>query len=164
LRPTSDLIRGVIFDMLDALGADYTRVLDLYAGTGALGIEALSRGEGVAEFVETDAAAIEALKQNVSSTGMAGRAKVHRMPAEHAASSLTGIFSLVLADPPYYDVDAFGAAGAVAASPLVDDASVIVVEHHRRQSPPDALGRLPLYKSRRHGDTIVSIYAREEVP
>jgi 16S rRNA G966 N2-methylase RsmD len=46
----------------------------------------------------------------------------------------------------------------------VDDASVIVVEHHRRQSPPDALGRLPLYKSRRHGDTIVSIYAREEVP
>ena len=73
LRPTSDLIRGVIFDMLDALGADYARVLDLYAGTGALGIEALSRGEGTAEFVETDPAAIDVLRQNLASTGLSGR-------------------------------------------------------------------------------------------
>jgi len=164
LRPTSDLIRGVIFDMLDALGADYARVLDLYAGTGALGIEALSRGEGTAEFVETDAAAIAALNQNLASIGLSARATVHRMPAERAASALSGVFSLVLADPPYYDVDAFAAAAMVASSPLADTATVIVVEHHRRQAAPDTLGGIPLYRSRRHGDTIVSIYAREEVP
>ena len=164
LRPTSDLIRGVIFDMLDAFGADYTRVLDLYAGTGALGIEALSRGDGTAEFVETDPAALAFLRQNLSSTRLEERAIVHRLDAERAVASLGGVFTLVLADPPYYDVDAFAAAGAVAASQLVDESSVIVVEHHRRQAPPEALGSMPVYRSRRHGDTVVSIYAREEVP
>ncbi len=164
VRPTSDLVRGVIFDMLDALGADYTRVLDLYAGTGALGIEALSRGDGTAEFIETDSAAIAALTQNLASTRMAERATVHRLPAERAAAGLSGVFTLVLADPPYYDGDAFAAVSAVAASSLVDDKTVIVVEHHRRVAPPDAIEGFSLYRSRRHGDTVVSIYVREEVP
>jgi 16S rRNA (guanine(966)-N(2))-methyltransferase RsmD len=164
LRPTSDLIRGVIFDMLDALGADYTRVLDLYAGTGALGIEALSRGDGTAEFVEIDAAAIGAIKTNLASLKMEDRASIHRIPAERAAAALSGVYSLVLADPPYFDVDAFDAARSVAESGRVDDATVIVVEHSRRVSPPEALGTIPLYRSRRHGDSVVSIYAREEVP
>jgi 16S rRNA (guanine966-N2)-methyltransferase len=149
--------------MLDALGADYTRVLDLYAGTGALGIEALSRGEGIAEFVETDSGALAALTQNLNSTRLAERGRVHRLPAERAAAALSGVFTLVLADPPYYDVDAFAAARAVAASALVNDATVIVVEHHRRVAPPDRLEGIPLYRSRRHGDTVVSIYAHEEV-
>jgi 16S rRNA (guanine966-N2)-methyltransferase len=148
--------------MLDALGADYARVLDLYAGTGALGIEALSRGEGTADFVENDAAAVTAIKANLDSLGMTARGTVHRMSAEVAPARLSGTFTLVLADPPYYDVDAFAAARAVAESSLVDDASVIVVEHHRRQAPPEALGTLPLYRSRRHGDTVVSVYANEE--
>jgi 16S rRNA (guanine966-N2)-methyltransferase len=164
VRPTSDLIRGVIFDMLDALGADYTRVLDLYAGTGALGIEALSRGDGRAEFVENDAAAIAVLRENLASTRLGDRATVHRLDVGRVTASLGGVFTLVLADPPYYDVDAFAVAGDVAASPLVDDASVVVVEHHRRQARPEALGSIPLYRSRRHGDTVVSIYAREEAP
>jgi 16S rRNA (guanine966-N2)-methyltransferase len=150
--------------MLDALGADYARVLDMYAGTGALGIEALSRGDGTAEFVETDAAAIAALHENLSSTGMAARGTVHRFPAERATSSLQGVFTLVLADPPYYDVDAFAAVSALAGSALVDDATVIAVEHPRTRTPPEALGRLPLYRTRRHGDSVVSIYAHEEVP
>jgi 16S rRNA (guanine(966)-N(2))-methyltransferase RsmD len=162
LRPTSDLIRGVIFDMLDALGADYSRVLDLYAGTGALGIEALSRGDGIAEFVETDSAAAGAIAANLLSLGMTDRGTVHRLPAARAASALTGTFTLVLADPPYADADAFGAARLVAQSSLVDEDSVIVVEHVRKAAPPDALGDFPLYRSRRHGDTVVSIYAREE--
>jgi 16S rRNA (guanine(966)-N(2))-methyltransferase RsmD len=139
-------------------------VLDLYAGTGALGIEALSRGDGTAEFVETDPSALSVLRENLAATRLADRATVHRLDAGLAASRLAGIFTLVLADPPYYDVDAFAAVGAVAASPRVDDDSVIVVEHHRRQAPPAALGRFPMYRSRRHGDTVVSIYAREEVP
>jgi 16S rRNA (guanine(966)-N(2))-methyltransferase RsmD len=164
VRPTSDLVRGVIFDMLGALGADYSRVLDLYAGTGALGIEALSRGDGTAEFVETDSAAITLLTQNLASTRMAERGRIHRLPAERAATSLSGVFTLVLADPPYYDVDAFAAVSAVAASSLVDDETVIAVEHHRRVAPLEAIEGFPLYRSRRHGDTVVSIYAREEAP
>ena len=162
LRPTSDLIRGVIFDMLDALGADYARVLDLYAGTGALGIEALSRGEGMADFVETDPAASAAIKANLAALGMTGRGRVHRMSAMNAPSALTGAFTLVLSDPPYYDEDAFAAARAVAESPLADEGTVVVVEHHRRKVPPASLGGRPLYRSRRHGDTVVSVYAMEE--
>lgn len=163
VRPTSDLVRGVIFDMLDALGADYTRVLDLYAGTGALGIEALSRGDGEADFVETDPGAVAIIEANLKLTRFSDRARVHRFPAEAAVSRLKGPYTLVLADPPYYDEDAFAAVRAIAGSPLVDAATVIAVEHHRRVAPPDALGALPLYRSRRHGHTVVSIYAQEDV-
>jgi 16S rRNA (guanine(966)-N(2))-methyltransferase RsmD len=162
IRPTSDMIRGVIFDMLDALGADYDRVLDLYAGTGALGIEALSRGEGTADFVDNDGTAANLITENLRATGFAPRAKLHRFDAKQAVSRLRGPFTLVLSDPPYYDDDAFEAARAVAESALVDDATVIVVEHARRQEAPEALGPLPLYRSRRHGGTVVSIYAQED--
>lgn len=164
IRPSSDLIRGAIFDMLDALGAGYARVLDLYAGTGALGIEALSRGDGTAVFVDDAAESIAIIRANLELTGFAVRAQVLRLTAESAASRLEGTFTLVLADPPYYDEDAFAVVRAVAASPLVTDETVIAVEHHRRAAPPDALGALPLYRSRRHGDTVASIYAQEDVP
>lgn len=162
IRPTSDMIRGVIFDMLDAMGADYGRVLDLFAGTGALGIEALSRGEGTADFVDNDPTATAVTQANLESTGFGPRGSVHRMPAAAAVSRLRGPYTLVLADPPYYDEDVFGAITAVASSPLVDDATIVVVEHHRRETPPEALGRLPVYRRRQHGDSVVSIYALEE--
>jgi 16S rRNA (guanine966-N2)-methyltransferase len=162
LRPTSDLIRGVIFDMLDAMGADYDRVLDLYAGTGALGIEALSRGEGTADFVERDAAAAGVIDANLRLTGFAGRAKVHRLDARAAAERLRGPYTLVLADPPYYDTEAPAAVEAVAASGLVAPGSVLVYEHHRKQPVAEMLGRMALYRSRRHGDTVVSIYQQED--
>jgi 16S rRNA (guanine966-N2)-methyltransferase len=164
LRPTSDLLRGVIFNMLDAMGAAYDRVLDLYAGTGALGIEALSRGDGEADFVETDPAAIRVVESNLALTRFQDRARIHRISAELAPSRLRGVYTLVLADAPYYDTDAFAAAAAVAASPLCDARTVIVVEHHRGVEPPAALGSLPLYRSRRHGQSVVSIYAQEEHP
>jgi 16S rRNA (guanine966-N2)-methyltransferase len=169
IRPTSDLIRGVIFDMLDALGADYTRVLDLYAGTGALGIEALSRDDdATADFVDSDGTAAALIRANLERTGFARRARVHRMPVEAATSSLQGPYTLVLADPPYYDeaalaggvAGAFGAVQAIADAGLIDEDSVVVVEHHRRVAPADTVGDLPLYRTRRHGDTVVSIYAR----
>lgn len=162
LRPTSDMIRGVIFDMLDAMGADYERVLDLYAGTGALGIEALSRGDGRAVFIDSEAAAVALVRANLAATGFAARAEVLQLPAALAVSRLSGVFTLVLADAPYYDEDAFAAAAAVAGSARVDARSIIVVEHRRGIEAPDALGPLPLYRSRRHGDTVVSIYAQEE--
>lgn len=162
IRPTSDMIRGVIFDMLDAMGADYQRVLDLYAGTGALGIEALSRGDGRAVFIDSDAAAVSLVRANLAATGFSGRAEALQLPAALAVSRLSGVFTLVLADPPYYDDDAFAAAATIAGSARVDAHSIVVVEHQRGIEPLDALAALPLYRSRRHGDTVVSIYAQEE--
>lgn len=162
VRPTSDMVRGAIFDMLDALGADYERILDLYAGTGALGIEALSRGEGTADFVETDATAAGVIAENLKRTGFDARGKLHRLTAELAAKRLSGPYTLVLADPPYYDEAAIEAVQALAASPLVEPTTVFVLEHHRRQETPPMLGPLPLYRERRHGDTVVAIYALED--
>lgn len=162
LRPTSDLVRGVIFDMLDAMGAAYDRVLDLYAGTGALGIEALSRGEGTADFVERDAAAAGVIDANLRLTGFDARAKVHRLDARAAPARLRGPYTLVLADPPYYDTEAPAAVEAVAASDLVAPGSVLAYEHHRTQPVVETLGRMALYRSRRHGDTVVSIYQQED--
>jgi 16S rRNA (guanine966-N2)-methyltransferase len=159
VRPTSDLIRGVIFDMLDAMGASYDRVLDVFAGSGALGIEALSRGDGTADFVESDAGAAATISANLAATGFQARAKVFRLTAERAAERLSGPYTLVLADPPYYDESAAGTVRRLAASSLVDNGSVLVFEHHRRRPVPDDLGRLRLYRSRRHGDTVVSIYS-----
>lgn len=161
-RPTSDLIRGVIFDMLDAMGADYDRVLDLYAGTGALGIEALSRGEGTADFVERDPATTGLIRDNLRICGFEDRATVHRLTTERAASRLVAgdhaHFTLILADPPYYDEGAPAAVRGIAESALVGPDTVLVYEHHRRMERPEALGPLPLYRTRRHGDTVVSIY------
>ena len=162
LRPTSDLVRGVIFDMLDAMGADYSRVLDLYAGTGALGIEALSRGDGTADFVESDPRAAEVIEANLSLTGFADRARVHRRPAERAVRELGGPYTLVLADPPYYDDAAIRLVGEVAGSPIVGASTVLVLEHHRRTEAPERFGRMRLYRSRQHGDTVVSIYQQDE--
>ena len=161
IRPTSDLVRGVIFNMLDALGADYSRVLDLYAGTGALGIEALSRGDGTADFVEKDATAAGIIRSNLQATGLADRGRVHAMSVERAAQALRGPYTLVLADPPYHAEDVFGPVELLARPPLVEPETVIVVEHRRGVEPRDALGGIPLYKSRRHGDSVVSIYAGE---
>jgi 16S rRNA (guanine966-N2)-methyltransferase len=163
VRPTSDLVRGAIFDMLDALGADYTRVLDLYAGTGALGIEALSRGDGTADFVENDATAAAVIAENLKRTAFEERGRLHRLTAESAIRRLSGPYTLVLADPPYYDEGALATVRAIAESPLVDAATVLVLEHHRREPVAESMGPLPLYRSRRHGDTVVSIYAEEEV-
>ena len=163
IRPTSDLVRGVIFNMLDAMGASYDRVLDLYAGTGALGIEALSRGDGTADFVEQDPTAARIIEENLAHTGLAGRGAVHRLDVRAATGRLRGPYTLVLADPPYYDSDAIAAVAAFAQPSFVAPGSVLVIEHHRRTEAPDAVGAMRLYRRRRHGDTVVSIY-EEEAP
>ena len=148
--------------MLDAMGASYDRVLDLYAGSGALGIEALSRGDGMADLVESDPAAAATIAANLAATGFESRATLHRLTAERAAGRLSGPYTLVLADPPYYDEGAPDVVRRLAASPLVDEDTVLVFEHHRRRTVPDELGQLRLYRSRRHGDTMVSIYSGRE--
>jgi 16S rRNA (guanine966-N2)-methyltransferase len=161
VRPTSDLVRGAIFDMLDAMGADYDRVLDLYAGTGALGIEALSRGDGTADFIEADSATAALIDENLRRAGFAERGRVFRLTADRAAARLAGPYTLVLADPPYYDEVALASVVALAASPLVDDGTVLVLEQQRRADAPEVLGALKLIKRRVHGDTAVAIYAGE---
>src|SRR5712691_4129321 len=180
VRPTGDRVKEALFSQLEALAylrgferlvdddgeseqfaaaLAWPRVLDLYAGTGALGIEALSRGAERADFVEANRAARRLILDNLRQTGLAARAFVHPLAAEQAVSTLAGSYDLILADPPYADQSAGGVLGLLAASPLVTERSVLVWEHRVDLRPPGLLGRLRLLRTRRHGGTALSLYS-----
>jgi 16S rRNA (guanine966-N2)-methyltransferase len=159
-RPTSDLLRGSMFDALAALGADFAATLDLYAGSGALGIEALSRGAEFCDFVERDSAACAVIRENLRLTGFQDRAHVHRMTVDRALSTIEGPYTLILADPPYADAEALPLLRQIAVSSLVDADTVLVLEHSAREEPDAEIGSLSLINARRHGDSALSIYAR----
>ena len=163
VRPTTDMVREALFDALEARGADLSRVLDLYAGSGAMGIEALSRGADWCDFVERDAKAAALIRENLLLTGLNERARVHRMAAERAVDRLSGRYSLLLADPPYDEETAPATLDRIAQSALVDQGATFVWEHSKRREAPRELGSLPLTWSRRYGDTQVSIYGEELV-
>lgn len=157
IRPTSDKVREALFDMLQG-ELEGARVLDLYAGTGALAIEALSRGAQHADLVEADREAQALIRDNLDRTGLAARAQVLARRVEPAVAQLGGRYDVILADPPYAD--------AAIASLLPDLASalepegVLVVEHASRAAMPDEAPSLQLWKRRRHGDTTLSIYRK----
>lgn len=158
-RPSSDMMRGALFSALASLSTDDTRVLDLYAGTGALGIEALSRGAGRCEFVERDRIMAGIIRENLEITGLGDRAKVHVREVAHITDVLSGVFTLVLADPPYDDTVAWPDLTSIAVSGLVDaDQGTITVEHSSRMEALPALGGFHLKKTIRHGDSAVAIY------
>ena len=157
-RPTSDKVRAAVFNVLGQF-FDGGRVLDLYAGTGAMALEALSRGCARATCVEADRRAAEAIARNAEACGLADRVEVLREPAERALGRLpAGAFDLAFLDPPY----AVGPAGALAGlDRVVRPGGLVVAEHDRRRAPEDRHGALVLMERRSWGSTGVSIYRRE---
>lgn len=159
VRPSSDMVRGALFDSLTSLGVDLTRVLDLYAGTGALGIEALSRGAEHCDFVEKDRAMAAIIRQNLEATGFADSAGVVQADASRVRDRVSGPYTLVLADPPYADEAALAVIAELAAAGLIDpESGTIALEHSTRTEPPAEIGDFTLARSLRHGDSSVSIY------
>lgn len=161
-RPTSGRLREALFSMLTSAGADGSRVLDLYAGSGALGIEALSRWEGHATFVESQARTAAVIRENLHRAKFAERADVviGRVGRWRAVGG--GPYTLVLADPPYDDAASWAAIEQTVAGALTPDA-LIVVEHDARQSPPETLAGRECWRDRRQGAGAVAIYrARAE--
>jgi 16S rRNA (guanine966-N2)-methyltransferase len=135
-------------------------VLDLFAGSGALGIEALSRGAVHATFVDSGKQAIKTLTANLSELGVADRATIVHGDALRAFSrSASGPWRLVFVDPPYASDLAVRAVAALPADSLAADVT-IVIEHDRRHVPPDTVGSLLRTDQRRYGDTSVSFYTR----
>lgn len=160
-RPTSDKVRGAIFSMLEARGGSFSRVLDLYAGTGALGIEALSRGAEFAEFVERDRAACAVIVENLRRAGLSELARVHCASLPAALARVAGPFGLIFCDPPYADASVSQTLERLRPGHEIDADSTIVYEHGRRTMPPDLCAGLPRQVTRRHGDTSVSLYYRD---
>ena len=159
-RPTSEKVREAVFNILGPPG-DGALVLDLFAGSGALGLEALSRGAARAVFVEKARPTLATLRRNLSDLGAADRAEVVVGDAlSYLARRPAQPFAWVFIDPPYRtDLArrALDALGGDAAALLAEDAS-IVVEHDRRNVPADAHGSLLRTDLRRYGDTEVSFY------
>jgi 16S rRNA (guanine966-N2)-methyltransferase len=153
-RPTADRVREALFSILVAAGAvEGARVLDLFAGSGALGIEALSRGAASVDFVDSDERAVAAVRANLAAVG--AEAAVSRRDAFAWLASARGPYDLVFADPPYSS--AGRAAGRLSGllPPLLTDSSFTVTESDKRD--PLILD-LPLADERTYGDTRIAIH------
>ena len=156
-RPTSEKVREAVFSMLGSI--DGVSVLDLFAGTGALAIEAISRGAARATMVESRRPALTTIRANVAALGLEGSVDLVARPVERARATLaaSGPYSLVFADPPWALVDD-GSAGRALGSPVAADGATLVLEHAARTAAPDVAG-FELTDTRRYGDTAVSFYA-----
>jgi 16S rRNA (guanine966-N2)-methyltransferase len=153
VRPTSDRVREALFNALGSLGAvEGATVLDLFAGSGALGIEALSRGADRAVFVDADRSARRAVAANLDVTGFSDRAEVVASDAFRYAGSAGTTFDLVLLDPPYRTTDWEVLLPAV--EPILSAETVVVVESdHEVALPPT----WRVERRRRYGSTFVAI-------
>jgi 16S rRNA (guanine966-N2)-methyltransferase len=152
-RPTADRVREALFSMLGDVGG--ARVLDLYAGSGALGIEALSRGAANAMFVERDARAAAAIERNLGSLGV--EAPVVRQDVLRFLARADGAFDLVFCDPPYDSASRL-------AGPLAERLPALIAEDARIVTESDKRNPLelpfPLLVERDYGDTRIAIHGR----
>ncbi|MBI4496368.1 MAG: 16S rRNA (guanine(966)-N(2))-methyltransferase RsmD [Chloroflexi bacterium] len=161
-RPTSDYVRGAIFNLLENIARRWSRVLDLYAGSGALGIEALSRGAAWADFVEQDPRACRVIKENLAATHLGESAAVYCTSVRRDLGFLTESYDIIFVDPPYFDAAAYEVLTELAGSRLVWPGTILVVEHSSRVRLDGPDGGFCLIRERRYGDTTVSLYGREE--
>lgn len=163
-RPTSDYLREVLFDILTQQVQERT-FLDLYAGTGAVGIEALSRGAAAAVFVEHNRAALAMLHRNLETSGFRNRAEV--MPMEvlrylRRAAHGARRFDLIFLDPPYrHTHDAAAALGLIASSELLAPNGMVILERSAKDAPVQAPVGLMLTREVRHGGAALHLYRRE---
>jgi 16S rRNA (guanine(966)-N(2))-methyltransferase RsmD len=156
VRPTADRVRQSVFDML-AVRAEAGHVLDLFAGSGALGIEALSRGARRAVFVERAAPALKALEENLAACRFLDRAEVRRSDFRAALKALAGQrFDLVFVDPPYEGPARDEAVGALA--PVLAPGAWIVVETAAEQGAPASPADWRLEAERKYGRTRIFLY------
>jgi len=162
LRPTSDRLRETLFNVLAPLIVD-SRFLDVFAGTGAIGIEALSRGAAEAVFIESHQPAASLIKQNLSSLGIRAGVSVLAMDAvrglEKLAAKPGGKFDLAYIDPPYADAAQYAQVlEAIAKSPLFHPESRIAVEHRRAFDLPAVAG-LSMVRRLEQGDAALTFFA-----
>lgn len=162
-RPMSDKIKGALFSMLASLGVEPERVLDLYAGTGSIGIEVLSRWADEADFVEQNAAAAAVVRANLAHTRYTDVSHVYQEPvatflARAERNPETRPYDLIVMDPPYADPDLMPMLERVGRSPLVESATVLAIGHSPRVDLPEQAGRLRRWRERCHGDSCFSVY------
>jgi 16S rRNA (guanine966-N2)-methyltransferase len=164
-RPTSDRVREALFMTLEPLAG--LRVLDLFAGSGALGIEALSRGATRADFVERDAGARRVLQENLAALGLEECSRIWALDLPRGLARLGDVLrqaDLVLADPPYGGEAARDVLEALGQVGAWRPGARVVLEHHAKDGVPESAGRLVRVRARRYGETTVSTYQAAGAP
>ena len=175
IRPTADRLRETLFNVLcagDPSALAESTWLDLYAGTGAVGIEALSRGARMVHFVESSKAAAELIAANLKSLGIGGGIargfQIVRLDAGKALRQLEAAESVadfVFLDPPYSMQDEYAKTlAALAESNLLHERSLVIAEHEKRFDPGEAFGELRRYRKLVQGDAALSFYGRPVAP
>ena len=159
-RPTTNLVREAIFSILENIASYWNRVLDLYAGTGALGIEALSRGAEWADFVDQSRKCCNTIKYNLDKTGLPGKAHVYCCSVSKALVFLNNNYDIVFMDPPYSNPHTSNLLATLANSELIGENSIIVVCHANRFPLNSDYDGLRLAEQRRYGDTFISFYQK----
>jgi 16S rRNA (guanine(966)-N(2))-methyltransferase RsmD len=164
-RPIADRVKQTLFAILEPDLPD-ARFLDLFAGSGAAGIEALSRGAAAVTFVERDAGAAAVIDENLRATHLADRATVIRHDAARwlEGGPFAAPFDLVVVDPPYAETGLLAAVLAALGrpdGPLADDGRV-VAKHFWRDRPPERIGMLAVERERRFGETALTFYRRSD--
>ncbi len=159
-RPMLDRVKEALFGVLEGYNAIQGRVLDLYAGTGSLGIECLSRGADWADFVEQSRHVCSIIADNLEHTRLRDRARVFTMPVGRylATARPEEKYAIIVMDPPYADPMIEDTIRTVAESGLLDDDGLLVVGHSPRVTLADGYGPLRRLKFRRLGDSCFSIY------
>ena len=161
VRPTTALVRGAIFSILYPMLDEKWQALDLYAGTGALGIEALSRGATWVDFVEHDRKCCDAIKRNLEATGFASQSRVYCLSVDKSLDMLDRVYDVVLLDPPYDDPSLPTTLDSLFGSQLVSPKSTVVVQCSTRQRLPADFHKFHMTKNRHYGDTSISFYRQE---
>jgi 16S rRNA (guanine(966)-N(2))-methyltransferase RsmD len=162
IRPTADRVRETLFNVLGQ-SLDGLTVLDLYAGTGALGLESASRGAERAVLVDSGREALALCRANIDALGFKAKVELVASPVTRALAMLGGRgerFSIIFADPPYAAEVVTQLLEGIAAQGLLAEDGVIVLEHAKREPAPEAHAGFERFDQRKFGDTLVSLYRR----
>jgi 16S rRNA (guanine966-N2)-methyltransferase len=162
-RPTADQVRIALLDTLMPWLPE-ARVLDLFAGAGGVGLEALSRGAAHATFVERDARAVQALRANVTTLGVERAARILRDDVRRGLRTLSregGRFDVVFLDPPYDGDDVATTLEALGGVELLADDAVVVAQHLTKRAPASSVGGLAAFRARRFGETTLTFFRRD---
>jgi 16S rRNA (guanine966-N2)-methyltransferase len=167
LRPTSDRLRETLFNVLGPR-VDGSHFLDLFAGTGAIGIEAISRGAASVVFVENHSAAVRLIRENLATLAIESGARVIAADVAAGIARLQQVplhtFNFVFLDPPYASEKEYeGTLRALGKSSLLDATTVVIAEHRKKFELPVSVGRLERARVLRQGDAALSFYRKSQV-
>ena len=158
-RPTSDKVRGAIFNMIGPY-FEGGRVLDLYAGSGGLSIEAVSRGMSSAVLVEKDRRAQSIVKENIQMTKESSKFQLLKMEAERALEQVEGVFDLIFLDPPYAKEQIVADIEKMAEKNLFSEDVMVVCETVKSVELPEEIACLGIWKEKIYGISKVTVYVR----